>query len=136
MTTQDVNVILLDFPNNQKEMVVSNEDGSYTILINARLSYETQLRAYEHALKHINDDDFDKSDVQIIEAEAHEITVPETAEKIPADTFHKRILQLRKERRQIKLELEKREREIALLLNVHGPDWFFDLAEDRWASEP
>lgn len=136
MTTQDVNVILLDFPNNQKEMVIANEDGSYTILINAKLSYEAQLRAYNHALKHINEDDFGRSDVQAIEARAHEITVPKTAEKIPAEKFRKQILQLRRERRQIKQELEKKEREIALLLDVHGPDWFFDLAEDRWASEP
>ena len=32
------------------EMVVENEDGSYTILINAKLSQDGQLKAYQHAL--------------------------------------------------------------------------------------
>lgn len=136
MTTQDVNVILLDFPNNQKEMVVSNEDGSYTILINAKLSHEAQLRAYNHALKHINDDDFKKMDVQEIETQAHRINVPLNAERIPADMFKKRILQLRRERSRIRQELEKKEREIAFLMEVNDPDWFFDVTEERWLCEP
>ena len=34
-------------------MVVPNEDGSYTIFINAGLNRESQLKAYEHAMKHI-----------------------------------------------------------------------------------
>ena len=42
--TPDVNVILVDFPNGGNEMVVPNEDGSYTLLINARLSYDGQLK--------------------------------------------------------------------------------------------
>ncbi len=61
MMTPDVNVSVIDFkgiPGN--ELVTENEDGSYTILINARLSYERQLQAYEHAMKHINSNDFEK----------------------------------------------------------------------------
>ena len=38
--TPDVNVHLLDFPNYGKEMVVKNEDDTYTILINAKLSHD------------------------------------------------------------------------------------------------
>ena len=44
LTTPDVNVVLMDFPSKKgNEMVVPNEDGSYTILINAGLNYESQL---------------------------------------------------------------------------------------------
>ena len=49
LTTPDVNVVLMDFPS-KNEMVVPNEDGSYTILINAGLNYESQQRAFEHAM--------------------------------------------------------------------------------------
>ena len=46
LTTPDVNVVLMDFPSKKgNEMVVPNEDGSYTILINAGLNYESQLKA-------------------------------------------------------------------------------------------
>lgn len=42
----------MDFPSKKgNEMVVPNEDGSYTILINAGLNYESQLKAYEHAIR-------------------------------------------------------------------------------------
>lgn len=46
LTTPDVNVVLMDFPSKKgNEMVVPNEDGSYTILINSGLNYESQLKA-------------------------------------------------------------------------------------------
>lgn len=82
MMTPDVNVQLINFPNSGREMVVPNEDGSYTILINARLSNESQMQAYAHAMEHIVNDDFEKQDVQIIEAAAHESP---TQKPIPAD---------------------------------------------------
>lgn len=53
-------------------MVIKNEDGSYTILINARLSDRGRIEAYKHALKHIINDDFEKENVQMIETAAHE----------------------------------------------------------------
>lgn len=71
MTTPDVNVFLIDFPNSGREMVVPNEDGSYTILINARLSDAGRMAAYEHAVKHIVGNDFEKEEVQRIESKAH-----------------------------------------------------------------
>ena len=52
-------------------MVIKNEDGSYTILINAKLSDQGRIEAYEHALRHIENDDFDKTNVQEIESAAH-----------------------------------------------------------------
>ncbi len=69
--TKDVNVYLMDFPVRGNEMVTENEDGSYTILINARLSDEGRLRAYEHALRHIEANDFEGGNVQDIEKAAH-----------------------------------------------------------------
>ena len=52
-------------------MVMPNEDGSYTVLINAKLSHIGRIHAYEHAMQHIMNDDFQKMDVQEIESEAH-----------------------------------------------------------------
>ena len=36
----DVHVYLIDFPGRIKETVCPNEDGSFTVFINAKLSYE------------------------------------------------------------------------------------------------
>ena len=74
----DVTVVLLDFPKRKKvhEAVTENEDGSYSVFIDARLSSDGQLREYEHALKHIENGDFEKPDVQLIEAAAHGQTIP------------------------------------------------------------
>lgn len=52
-------------------MIIKNEDGSYTILINAKLSDRGQVLAYKHALKHIVNEDFEKENVQEIERHAH-----------------------------------------------------------------
>lgn len=65
----DYQVIYIDMPT--REVVVKNEDDSYTIFIDARLNYEQQLNAYMHAMKHISEKDFQKDDVQHIEYYAH-----------------------------------------------------------------
>lgn len=73
--TPDVNIILMDFPKGKgHEMVVPNEDGSYTIFINAALNYESQQAALKHAMSLIENDDFYKEDVQEIEYLAHTTT--------------------------------------------------------------
>lgn len=69
--TPAVNVCLVDFPCRGEEMVVPNEDNSYTVIINSRLSKEKQMEAYMHAMRHITGNDFEKFDVQQIESEAH-----------------------------------------------------------------
>lgn len=69
--TPVVNCNIINFPNGGNEMVVKNEDGSYTILINAKLSAQGRIEAYEHALKHIENEDFEKTNVQEIESSAH-----------------------------------------------------------------
>ena len=55
----------------RKEQVVSNPDGSFSIFINARLSAAQQMEAYQHALIHIINSDFEKEDVNQIESDAH-----------------------------------------------------------------
>lgn len=70
--TKDVNVFIENFPNTKEaEAITENPDGTYTIFLNARMSYERQLEAYQHALEHIQNNDFQKLDVQQIEAIAH-----------------------------------------------------------------
>lgn len=74
----DIIVHLIDFPKGKKvhEAVTENSDGSYSVFIDARLSNDGQLREYEHAMKHIESGDFEKADVQMIEAAAHGKTIP------------------------------------------------------------
>lgn len=54
-----------------KEVVTQNADGSHTVFIDVSLSREEQQKAYYHALSHITGLDFEKFDVQQIEADAH-----------------------------------------------------------------
>ena len=71
-TISDVNVQLIDFHSHKSnEMIVPNEDGSYTVLINSRSACNKQLEAYNHALSHIENEDFIKTGVQQIEMFAH-----------------------------------------------------------------
>ena len=57
-----------------KEQVINNKDGTYSIFINDCLSPECRLKAYNHALTHIKNGDFDKHiDVSLIEKQTHSI---------------------------------------------------------------
>lgn len=126
---QDVNVVLMDFPVPGNEMVVSNEDGSFTILINAKLSQDSQLKAYQHAINHICNNDFEKENVQKIEYQAHNLEIPKDAVPMSAKRFEQRIRTLRRERRRLKRELEKKEYEINLIMEMYGTEGFFRAAE-------
>lgn len=71
--TYDINVNLIPWSNPKfKEAVTENEDGSYTIFINANMASNQIEQAYRHAMWHIAHHDFERADVQQIEAEAHE----------------------------------------------------------------
>ena len=63
--------MLINMPAKIKSQITKNEDGSFSVFINAGLNYESRLEAYKHELRHIKQDDFDKVDVQEIESEAH-----------------------------------------------------------------
>lgn len=132
MTTPDVNVFLIDFQAPGKEMVVPNEDGSYTILVNARLSQDERFKAYQHALGHINDGDFERSDIQSIEFHAHELDPSKKVVTAPVNEHIKRIQQLQRERKKIQKALREKEKEIKLIADLYGPDCFFRAAEHRW----
>ena len=70
----DVYVKLIDIPvTSCREAVTENPDGSYTVFISSRQAPNIQLEAYEHALEHIRNNDFEKENVQQIEAIAHDI---------------------------------------------------------------
>ena len=56
----------MDLPKGTNEAVTKNEDGTFSIFISSRLCDAKRLKAYRHALKHI-DGDFDRQDVQSIE---------------------------------------------------------------------
>ena len=64
-------VYVYRYPLPVREVVRSNEDGTYTVLVNETLCYEQQMDAVNHALRHIASDDFSKTDVNTVEAQAH-----------------------------------------------------------------
>jgi hypothetical protein len=66
----DIFVYFVPLPNKVHEAVTPCF-GGYTIYINNKLDEESSIKAYNHALKHINNNDFEKNDVQQIEREAH-----------------------------------------------------------------
>ena len=71
--TNDIIVKLINFPTTAKEAVTENEDGTYTVFINAKLTREKQLEAYMHALGHIMGSDFEKDNVDQVELMAHQL---------------------------------------------------------------
>ena len=67
----DINVILLDDTGGVPGSVWSNEDGSYSIFIDAGLCFNKQQEVFLHELRHILECDFEKFDVDQIESVAH-----------------------------------------------------------------
>ena len=66
-----INVVYLNMEYGIHEQVTKNHDGSYTIFLNARDSRAMNILSYKHALTHVINNDFDKDDVQKIEADCH-----------------------------------------------------------------
>lgn len=52
-------------------MVVRNDDDTYTILLDPNDSSDQILETYLHELNHISNNDFNKEDIQAVEAAAH-----------------------------------------------------------------
>ena len=64
-----------DMPTGAAELVSPNPDGTYTILLNGKLSQKKQIDAFWHAIRHIRNGDFDRIErygIQAIESDAHE----------------------------------------------------------------
>ena len=72
---------IIDLKSSVPEMVVSNPDGTYSIFLNARYSFERQQESFKHACKHIHNNDFEKTDVQTIETDAHKKDAPKLRRK-------------------------------------------------------
>lgn len=69
---QDVNIILANMPARVTAFTRCNCDMSYTIVINSRLNYESQLNAHHHEMIHIENGDYNKKcSADIIEFYAH-----------------------------------------------------------------
>lgn len=63
---------LSNFPTSICAFTVRDRDGDYNIYLNARISHERRVQAYEHELKHIKRGDFQKScSADLIEIYAH-----------------------------------------------------------------
>lgn len=125
--TPDVNIVLLDFPNGGKEMVVPNEDGTYTLLINSKLSYDGQLKAYEHGMRHINNNDFEKENVQEIEFHAHLNSKASNPE--PAKSYLDRIKQLQADRKKIHRKMKRNQKKVEFLIENYD---MYKLAENSY----
>lgn len=70
--TIDYNIQLIAFPLGKvHEAVTPNEDGSMTIFLDKNTTKEFQLKRFLHVMKHLAGNDFDKDNVQEIEAYAH-----------------------------------------------------------------
>ena len=67
----DIYVYIVDLKSSVPEIVTQNPDGSYTVILNARYSYERQMESYRHACRHIERCDFERMEVQEIEKDCH-----------------------------------------------------------------
>lgn len=64
---------LVDLPCSVGSYTRQNEDGTYTILLNARLSVAEQRKSYIHELSHIEGNDFDTEiQADLLERMRHE----------------------------------------------------------------
>lgn len=65
---------LIDLPHGVRGYTIANNDGSYSIMINARMSAEMQFETYKHEIAHIDSGDFDLcSEIDSLEHERHVI---------------------------------------------------------------
>lgn len=118
--TDNVYVYIVRLPDGIDEMISPCLDG-YTIYLDDQLSNEGRLEAYNHALKHIQDNDFEKTDVQEIEAVAH-------AEPVPAKEFENDLLKKlreanKKSQKSVRRKLNKYQAFLKKIGAWDDPDW-------------
>lgn len=130
---ENISVHIIDFKSaGIDEQVILNQDGSYTILIDARASYEAQAAAYEHAMSHIRNGDFQKDDVQQIEAAAHGIEAP--APVIQMEEIKPRKKARTKENRKVWSKVNRQRREMQDYCYMMGME-FEDYLYRRWEEK-
>ena len=66
-----ITCILENLPTTIRSFCRENPDGSYTVVINARLTLEGARAAFRHELSHINGGDFTDADTDEIENARH-----------------------------------------------------------------
>ena len=70
--TPDVNCCLADLPTTIPAFVISNADGSYTIVLNAKHTREQHLKSFAHEMEHIENGDYEKiCSADLLELWAH-----------------------------------------------------------------
>ena len=67
----EVYTYVVPLPPGVNEAVMKCADG-FTVYLSASLDRDGRIRAYRHAMRHIKEGDFDRTDVQEIERRAHE----------------------------------------------------------------
>ena len=103
-----INTVLLDMDTGIYEQVSQNSDGSYTIFLNSRYNDAVLRDAYLHAIGHIKRHDWEKTDVQEVEAVAHGLVIeaPDPAPENPS-IFAELIKRHQKSRAARKRKLDK-----------------------------
>lgn len=54
--------VVTDLPTTVKAFTMENEDGTYVICVNAKLTREQQMLSYRHELSHIINNDFESEE--------------------------------------------------------------------------
>lgn len=134
---EDIFVQVIDMDVMIPEHVVKNQDGSYTVFLNARFNQEHRLQSYLHAVEHINNGDFDResADVQEIESVAHEdvrkcdVAAPDQVVAVAENII--KPPKLRRRRRNRKKEQFAQDRLNFILENFSQND-SWNLAERQW----
>ena len=114
------------------EDVTKNEDGSYSIFLDPALSYEMQHEKYEHALRHIQNHDFEKENVQEIEAQAHNIVAPAVVPIAQNSTQAPRPARKRRRRTSTSARQWKECEERVTFMSKYDRDYTFKQGENRW----
>lgn len=129
--TSDVKVIMMDMPTTIRSYVRANPDGSYSIIINAKLSRPDQQKCCLHELQHIANGDFDvdrTESVQEIETRAHS-SAPDQESKHDA-FIRMKLAQIRKRKKALDRKLNRLQRK-AEEKDSRGYD-FLRAEAERW----
>lgn len=114
------------------EAVTQNEDGTYSIFLDPQLSFEAQKKKYEHALRHIQNHDFDRENVQEIEAQAHNSVSPSIIPLAQAISNNSKPARKRRRRSGTSARQWKECEERVAFMSKYDRDYAFKQGENRW----
>ena len=132
MADPEVFVHVIDFKTTAAdEMVRENEDGTFTILLNARSAPNRQKKAYEHAMEHIRQGDLDQEELDVNQIEMIRHGIEKATEKpIPAADWERYMRRLERAKR-ARSRLTRRNIEDYVAVRIESVDLFTE-AEDRF----